>query len=223
MRTRRIVVAVVMALSLALGGCGLVESALGQRGPATTLAKNYEMPAEVVRLADQDVSLELALDQDTAALLWDEHVSDDLPRRRGEPFLEGIYGDLESVDFDSQVVALWWGGEATCAQAVTDVQFPESATVELHTTEEEPACLDMEIPFRMVLAIDRDRVPALSELPVNLVTVTDGHRRDAGKVDLLTRAARSAAGGWFVRAWSLPLGRLEPAPGSGGHAGLVVG
>ena len=186
MRTPRIVVAVVVALSLALGGCGLVESALGQRGPVTTLAKNYEMPAEVIRLADHDVNLELAFDRDTAALLWDEHVSDDLPRRRGEPFREGIYSDLDGVDFDSHVVALWWGGEATCAQAVTDVQFPENDTVELHTTEEEPDCLDMEIPFRTVLAIDRDRLPALSELPVNLVKVTDGHRRDAGKVDLWT-------------------------------------
>jgi hypothetical protein len=186
MRASWIVVGAVVVLSLALGGCGLVESALGQRGPVDTLAKSYETPAEVVRLADHDVSLELAFDRDTATLLWHEHVSDDLPPRRGEAFREGIYGDLDSVDFDSQVVALWWGSEATCAQAVTDVQFPASATVELHTTEEELACLDMEIHFRMVLAIDRDRLPALSELPVNLVKVTDGHRRNAGKVDLLT-------------------------------------
>ncbi len=183
MRTRRIVVAVVVALSLALVGCGLVESALGQRGPAKTLAKNYEMPA---RVANDDASLELAFDRDTAALLWDEHASDDLPRRRGEPFREGIYNDLDSVDFDSQVVALWWGAEATCPRAVTDVQSPDSVTVELHTTEEDHACLDMEIPFRMVLAIDRDLLPELSELPVNLVVVTDDRPRDAGKVDLWT-------------------------------------
>lgn len=183
MRTPRIVVAGVVALSLALGGCGLVESALGQRGPANTLAKSYEPPAGG---ANDDVSLALAVDRDTATLLWDERVSDDLPRRRGEPFSEGIYGDLDSVDFDSQVIALWWGSEATCPQAVTDVQSSGSTTVELHTTEEDHACLDMEIPFRMVLAIDRGQLPELSELPVNLVEVTDGHRRDAGKGDLWT-------------------------------------
>ena len=182
----RAAAAAVVALSLGLGGCGLVDSVLGQRGPAKTLAKGYEMPAGG---ANDDVSLELAVDRDTAALLWDEHVSDDLPRGRGQPFSEGIYGDLDSVDFDRQVVALWWGTEATCPQAVTDVQSPDSATVELHTTEEDHACLDIGIPFRMVLALDRDHLPDLSDLPVNLVEVTDGRPRDAGTVDLWTKGS----------------------------------
>jgi hypothetical protein len=181
MRTRRIVVAVVVALSLTLSGCGLGQDVLGQRGPVKTLAKNYEMPAGG---ANDDATLEFAVDPETAVALWDEHVSDELPRGRGEPFGEGIYGDLDSVDFDRQVVALWWGTEATCPQAVTDVRSPDRATVELHTTEEDHACLDMATSFRMLLAIDRDRLPEVSELPVNLVEVTDGHRRDAGKVDL---------------------------------------
>ena len=181
MRTRRIVVAVVVALSLALSGCWLGQDVLGQRGPVKTLAKNYEMPAGG---ANDDATLEFAVDPETAVALWDEHVSDELPRGRGKPFGEGIYDDLDSVDFDRQVVALWWGTEATCPQAVTDVRSPDRATVELHTTEEGHACLDMATSFRMLLAIDRDRLPEVSELPVNLVEVTDGHRRDAGKVDL---------------------------------------
>ncbi|WP_130650250.1 hypothetical protein [Egicoccus halophilus] len=183
--------AAVLTLSLALAGYGLLEGWLGQRGPVQTLAKRYEMPAGSPPVANEEVAvvtLELALDRDTAALLWDEHVPDDLPRRRGKPFDEGIYGNLDGVDFDSQVVALWWGGEATCAQAVTDVQLPEPATVELHTTEEAPDCLDMAIPFRMLLAIDRDRLPDPAELPANLAIVRDGHRRNAGQADLSTEA-----------------------------------
>ena len=184
MRTRRIVVAAVVVLSLGLGGCGLVESALGQRGSVQTLAKNYDMPEGFLGSARDAATLEFAVDPETAVALWDEHVSDELPRGRGKPFGEGIYDDLDSVDFDRQVVALWWGTEATCPQAVTDVRSPDRATVELHTTEEGHACLDMATSFRMLLAIDRDRLPEVSELPVNLVEVTDGHRRDAGKVDL---------------------------------------
>lgn len=172
----------VVALSLALGGCGPVESVLGQRGPVVTLAKNYATPSAVDRPPSHDVRLELALDQDTAERLWEEHVPDDLPRRDGEAYRVGIHGDLDSVDFDTQAIALWWGSEATCPQSVTDVQSSGQATVELHTTEEEPTCRDVEIPFRMVLAIDRDRLPDGSQLPGHFVVVTDGNRRHAGQV-----------------------------------------
>ena len=187
MWTSRSVVGTVVALSLALGGCGVVDSVLGQRGPVITLAKNYETPSAVDRPPSDDVRLELAFDHDTAEHLWDEHVPDDLPRRRGEPYREGIHGDFDSVDFDTQVVALWWGLESTCPQSVTDVQLSGQATVEVHTTEEEPTCDDMGIPFRMVLAIDRDRLPDASQLPGDLVVVTDGNRRNDGQVGPFTR------------------------------------
>ena len=180
--TSRTVVGAVVTLSLALSACGLVESVLGQRGPVATLAKNYETPAAVDHPPSPDVTLELAFDHDTAELLWGKHVPDDLPRRRGEPYRAGIHGDIDRVDFDNQAIALWWGGEATCPQSVTDVQLSGRSTVELHTTEEEPTCADMEVSFRMVLAIDRDRLPNVSQLPGNLVVVTDGNRRHAGQV-----------------------------------------
>jgi hypothetical protein len=101
-QTSRTVVGAVLALSLALGGCGLVESVLGQRGPVVTLAKNYETPSAVDRPSNHDVILELAFDHDAAERLWGKHVPDDLPRERGEPYRAGIHGDLDSVDFDNQ-------------------------------------------------------------------------------------------------------------------------
>jgi hypothetical protein len=78
------------------------------------------------------------------------------------------------------VIALWWGSEATCPKSVTDVQLDGRATVEVHTTEVGSTCDDVGIPFRMVLAIDRDRLPDVSQLPGNLVVVTDGNRRHDG-------------------------------------------
>jgi hypothetical protein len=116
--------------------------------------------------------LEIAGDRDTAERAWRENVSDGLPAAEGVPDEPGRYGSLEQVDFDRQAVVVWSSGESgTCPAWLFDVRTRDDGAVEIELRsvtdlmEEEVMCTMDYRPYRMVLAVDRDRLPDAADLP----------------------------------------------------------
>lgn len=110
--------------------------------------------------------LEVAYDRETAETAWRDNVPDDLEARNDElPADPGVYGDLDQVDFDQQAVVVWSSGESgSCPEWLADVDHADGTI----TVEREAAggmCTDDYNPYRMVLVIDRERLPSGDELP----------------------------------------------------------
>jgi hypothetical protein len=112
--------------------------------------------------------LEIAFDVATAQALWDENVPDDLPRLEGDPASAGVYGDLADVDLTTHVVGLYSSGQSgSCPGWVRDVRTDGDGSVNVTTAVDMQGgdgCSDDYNPFRVVLALDRDDVPAQDAL-----------------------------------------------------------
>lgn len=131
--------------------------------------------------------LEIAYDRQTAERAWEQNVPDDLPERGGQPAEPGRYGDFAQVDFDRQALVVWHAGQSgTCPAWLDDVNTDAAGDVhvEIDTTAEEGEfCTDDYRGYRMVLAVDRDRLPDPDQLPRD--TIRDDHpvdRRHDGRV-----------------------------------------
>jgi predicted small secreted protein len=161
------------ALSLVLAGCDPTEG--GAVEGVTVLAKAEGWRSDLQQSAGFSyVLVEVAADADTAARAWAENVPSALPDRAGDPAEPGIYRSLETVDFSSQVVVVYSSGESgTCPAWVTDLTVVEGKLVVTLESTAEPggACTDDFRSYRLVLAVDRDRLPALSELPIDRIDV----------------------------------------------------
>jgi hypothetical protein len=123
---------------------------------------------------------EVAYDEATARAAWDDTVPADLPERDGEPHEPGRYGDLADVDFREQAVVVYSAGQSgTCPAWVSDLVF-EDGTVEVTEDGHTPgdACTDDYRAYRLVLAVDRERLPPPEALPTEQVLV-DGYDRPA--------------------------------------------
>jgi hypothetical protein len=122
--------------------------------------------------------LEIAFDAATATQAWRENVPMDLGDRSGDPVEAGEYGDLEDVDFEEQVVAVWSSGQSgSCPSWLAQVIVQQSGLLELKRGGSDPDedCTADYRPYRMVVAIDRSHVPPEEELPTRDVTgVPDG-------------------------------------------------
>lgn len=115
--------------------------------------------------------LEIAYDEATAARAWGENVPSQLPRRDGEPTEPGVYGDLADVDFGREALVVWSAGQSgTCPGWLADISTDNNA-VQLKTARQGDFCTDDYHAYRMVLAVDRDRLPAASALPLDDVPV----------------------------------------------------
>ncbi|MGY1842193.1 hypothetical protein [Modestobacter sp. SYSU DS0875] len=117
--------------------------------------------------------LEVAYDEATAAAAWDAVVPSGLPSADGEPREPGRYGALEDVDLAEQVLVVFSGGQSgVCPGWLGDVSVADG---EVHLEERRhvpgDGCTDDFAPYRLVLAVDRDRVPAAEALPTERVLV----------------------------------------------------
>jgi hypothetical protein len=172
--TTRLVVAVVLALAAAV-------AAVAAYAAFVVLAGDDEVDAEVGALARDNgwrpelggpfpgpaAILEVAYDRETAEEAWRENVPDELPERTGDPDRPGVYGSLDDVDFDREVVVVWSaGGSSSCPPWLARVETDAAGTVTLETdAAEAEACTDDYSPYRMLLAVDRERLPAADDLP----------------------------------------------------------
>ncbi|MGY1856726.1 hypothetical protein [Modestobacter sp. SYSU DS0290] len=117
--------------------------------------------------------LEIAHDEATAAAAWATVVPDDLPSAGGEPREPGRYGALEDVDFAEQVLVVLSGGQSgVCPGWLGDVSVADGE-VNLEERRHVPGngCTEEYAPYRLVLAVDRDSVPAADALPTERVLV----------------------------------------------------
>ncbi len=119
---------------------------------------------------------EVAYDEESARTAWRDAVPADLPEREGEPRESGRYGDVEAIDFDRQVLVVYSSGQSgACPGWLADIAV-DDGTVEFIEGRHMPGdgCTDDYNAYRLVLAVDRDRLPPSGDLPTEQVLV-DGN------------------------------------------------
>jgi hypothetical protein len=135
-------------------------------GEVRTLATVSGWRDELSQGTDGGV-LEIAYDAETAERAFAANVPDGLPASDGEPSEDGLHAPLDSVDWDREVVAVWSSGRSgSCPVWVADLRLEDGAIAVETASPISGACTDDWNPYRTVLAVDRDRLPALEDLPV---------------------------------------------------------
>jgi hypothetical protein len=122
--------------------------------------------------------LEIAYDRATAERAWQENVPARLSRRSGMPEQAGLYGSMDDVDFESQAVVVWSGGQSgSCPGWLFDIRTTEGGVdVKTRFSAEVGSRIDLLVGDRsyctadyaaygMILAVARDRLPHPSDLP----------------------------------------------------------
>lgn len=128
---------------------------------------------------------EIAYDREAAERAWSGNVPTNLPPADGMPEEPGVYGELSDVDYESHAVVVWTFGESgSCPSWLADVNTIEgrisferryaapgrgdhNAPVRV---DEVIVCTSDYNPYRMVLAVPRDRLPDRGDLPIKAPT-----------------------------------------------------
>lgn len=170
-----------------LAGCGSDSAPTGdgenpQPGtdPVTVLARIDGWLEQSVEF----VQVEIAPDEAAARAAWDEHVGDELPEGTGDPVVAGVYADIDAVDFEQQALVVFSsGGSGSCPPWVTDL-VTEGERLEVTLDRQAAtACTDDFNPYRLLLAVDRDRLPAPEGPPITRIDVPSENLTDvAGRV-----------------------------------------
>lgn len=174
-------IASVLALA-GLTGCAEVSEVLGPRHlwneHIVPLAKASGWRAELRPIGSPSAVLEIAPDKAAAERAWRENVPDTLADRTGVPDKPGVYRELSEVNFDEYALVVWSSGESgTCPEWIADLHTTDDGTVavELGVTSSTGVCTDDYRPYRIVLALDRDQLLDLKDLPTGKITgVPDG-------------------------------------------------
>ncbi len=142
--------------------------------------------------------VEVAYDEIAAAQAWENNVPADLAQRSGDPARPGLYGGLEDIDFDREALVVYSSGQSgTCPEWVTGIEFTTEGVVQITTTFKSDAvapggvlaCTADYVPYRIVLAIDRDKLPPISALPTTRVLINGEQLGGGGLVTTYPAAA----------------------------------
>ena len=169
------------AAALLLGTTGSSWSPFGGSDPIddgiTVLAKaegwSPSLETEGESFGDYFAVVEIAYDAETAATAWAATVPAGLEERSGQPREPGRYGAPDAVDFDEQVLVVYSSGESgACPGWLSDIAV-EHGDVLLERGQHVPGngCTDDYNAYRLLLAVDREKVPAAEELPTERVVV----------------------------------------------------
>lgn len=128
-----------------------------------------------------DLLLEISYDEATARAAWADNVPGDVPAGSGDPGEFGIHADLDDVDFSQDAVVVYSAGQSgSCPAWLVDATYAAGA-FDVVESDEVPegsdGCSDVRVPYRLVLAVDRDKLPPPEDLPVDRVHV-DGQDID---------------------------------------------
>lgn len=176
--TRSLLAVMLLTLALLLAACGGGVGGSGE-GPVTALARADGWRSGI-EASVGFLLLEVAHDEGTALRVWTDNVPSELPADEGDPpTASGAYRSLDDVDFARQVVVVVSsGGSSACPPWVRDIRIVGDR-VEVHLAREDAqACTDDFQPYRLVLAVDRDRLPDLDALPVERVDVPSDNLTD---------------------------------------------
>jgi hypothetical protein len=114
--------------------------------------------------------IEIAYDREAAELAYEEHFPDGLGPGTGTG--PGSYGSLDDVDFERQAVIVWSHGESSCPGWLADIDtMGGRVRVELGDTGRD--CDEAFHPYRMLIAVDHERLPAPEALPMSTVEGVD--------------------------------------------------
>ncbi|MBI4940561.1 MAG: hypothetical protein HY830_07440 [Actinobacteria bacterium] len=120
--------------------------------------------------------VEIAYDAASARRAWAENAPTG-PVRPGPPVEPGLYGRFEDVDLARQrVVVVSTGQSGTCPSWVSGVAVRPGGTVELTQGSLDPTatCTADHRPYRTVLAVDVERLPAPGDLTPPPTVLVDG-------------------------------------------------
>lgn len=129
-------------------------------------AARDEMPFGVVEVAD---------DVETAQQAWQDNVPEDIGEGDSDVGEPGMYGSLDDIDFEAQVLIVWHSGESgSCPAWLAGIDTVNGSVI-IERGEHSPgdACTDDYNPYRMVLAVDRDQLPEVDQLPTEDVSIDD--------------------------------------------------
>lgn len=145
-------------------------------GPVTPLAKAQDWRDDLDPNEVAFAVIEIAFDRETAERAWDDNVPDDLPEADPAEAGPGVYATLDDVDFDEQAVVVWSSGESgSCPGWLADIEANDDGTVRVERGEASAgACTEDFNPYRMVLAVDRDRLPDPEDLPAEVEGAPEG-------------------------------------------------
>ena len=119
--------------------------------------------------------IEIAPDRQTAEAMWNDTVPTDLPTTDAVPHDPGVYGDLDDVDFDHQVVVLISSGESSsCPMWISTIATGDDDTIAARTQRSGNTCTADFSYYREIVAVDRDALPPTDELADATVTVDGG-------------------------------------------------
>ena len=166
---------VAVALVAATAGCSLVPGAAPVADGVTVLAKadGWSPSVDDERFGGYFAIVEVAYDRDAARAAWDAVVPAGLVERSGEPREAGRYGSLDDVDFEEQVLVVFSGGQSGgCPGWLGDVSADDGQVL-LAERRHMPGngCTDDYNAYRLVLAVDREKLPAADRLPTEDVLV----------------------------------------------------
>ncbi len=131
--------------------------------------------------ADQVSNLvEIAYDRASAEAAWRAHVPRGLAAGAEVPEAAGLYGTLDSIDFDRQALVVWYSGESSsCPAWLADIRM--EPTGELVVEQRDTTTLSDEMTFctmdyrqyRMLLAVDLDKLPAPDQVDTEITVMGD--------------------------------------------------
>lgn len=168
--------AAAVAALLAAAGCGADAGG----ATAVVLARADAWREGAFEAAGRPyVLIEIAADRARAERAWNENVPATLPPADGDPDEPGVYGTLDDVDFERQAVVVYSSGTSgTCPAWVRDIETTNGRVEITLDASAERACTDDHHPYRLVLAVERDALPGLSELPVERIDVPSENLTD---------------------------------------------
>lgn len=177
---RDLVLATIIVASLFATACGGDDGITQDGDPAVTVLARADGWRHDLQKTAAFMVIEIAEDDDTAMRAWGDNVPVSLPAADGDPVEPGVYGALEDVDVTRQaLVVVSSGGSSSCPPWVTDLAtFEDRVEVTLARDGAATACTDDFHPYRLLLAVDRDRLPRAEALPVERIDVPSDNLTD---------------------------------------------
>jgi hypothetical protein len=121
--------------------------------------------------------LEITEDREQGERAHADNVPDGLEPGDGEdPSRDGRHADLDTVDWDTEVIVVWSAGRSgSCPEWVEHVEVVDGAVEVRTATAAQGACTDDYNPYRAVLAVDAGLLPDTTDLPMPVeVAGTEG-------------------------------------------------
>lgn len=174
--TRTVLVTVALVLAVLLAACGTAG------GPTAT---DVDEPVVVLARGDgwrdglmdavglRYLVIEVA-EPGMARQAWEDNVTDGLPTASGPPDEPGVYVPFEEVDPTTHaIVVVSSGTSSSCPTWPADLRLRDShveVDLEMDVAADAP-CTDDLVPYRAVLAVERDRLPMSDALPLEDIDV----------------------------------------------------